>query len=143
MKIIKVVLFSILSLIIIFLFFLFFFLPKIKQKAGVELKVAKIKEEFNGVILDKYSVRNTAPTHLRISTNLDTISISPNLEITRNCNIGDSIFKPKNENYLILKDLQGNKKTFFYTKLSYETRNSKFFPKEWRKKWPESSDWDK
>jgi|GEM_PF-2671988 len=105
--------------------------------------VSQIKEEFKGVIVDKYSTRNTPPTHLRVLiNNKENIQISPYESVVDYAEIGDSIIKIKNENIVYLKRENEVVKTFFYTKISYKTRRNKHFPKEWKDKWPESSEWD-
>lgn len=134
---------SFVVVVFIVLFCMFFVLPGLKGKGGVELKVSKIRQEYAGIIIDKYSVRDTPPTHIRIKTKDSLIEISVNRQIVKMSNLGDSIIKPKNENYVFIIAQDGRKNKFFYTKLSFETRNSKYFPKEWRKKWMESSEWDK
>ena len=110
---------------------------------NVCIKVNEIKYGFNGKIIKKYSVRNTEPTHLKVLIKNDSIiTISPNQDIVDNAVVGDSLYKPANENYIFLKS-NGNLKKFFYTKLSYETRKNQKFPVEWRNKWIDSSIWDK
>ncbi|AUP77425.1 hypothetical protein [Flavivirga eckloniae] len=129
-------------LVLIFLFGSFLILKEIKKRNNVKLKINEIKEKFEGVIVEKFSVRNTPPTHLRIKNEYGFIEISPNQEIVLKANTGDSIIKMENENFVYLITKQGAKTKYFYTRLSNETRNSKYFPKEWKKLWYESSKWD-
>lgn len=121
---------------------LFFYLPKIGRENGVKLTIKKINEEYKGVVIDKYAVRDTPPTHLKIRVSDYDIDICPNKEITKEVIIGDSIIKPKNENIIYLIKPDGTRKQFYYIKLSFKTRNSDFFPKEWKNKWLESSEFD-
>ncbi|WP_340067101.1 hypothetical protein [Ascidiimonas aurantiaca] len=142
-KINKIVL-SVFFIAIVFFVGGFFIFPLLKEKGNIRLKVAEIREEYRGVIIEKFSVRNTPPTHLRIKVmGGEEIKISPNQEIVNRANKGDSIIKPKNENFVFLITPEGVRDKIFYTKLSYETRNSKYFPTEWKTKWMESSKWDK
>ncbi|WP_299363371.1 hypothetical protein [Winogradskyella sp.] len=112
------------------------------RKSNIEIIVNEISEGFKGVIVDKYAPRDTQPTHLKIRISETYINVSPYREIVERASIGDSIIKPKNENYIYLIKPDGRKTRIFYTKISYETRKSKFFPEEWKDKWLESSAWD-
>jgi hypothetical protein len=115
----------------------------ISNPNNVEIKIKEIKEGFSGVIQDKYAVRDTPPTHLKVEIGGNNYkSISPNQKFVRSAEIGDSIYKPDNSNYIFLIKKSGQSKRYFYTKLSYKTRNSKRFPEEWRDQWLESSEWD-
>ncbi len=115
----------------------------ISTPSGITLKIDEIKSEFSGIIIEKYSVRNTKPTHLKIKTKSNFIEICPNSQIVNNANVGDSLIKPKNENFVFLKKLNKKEEKFFYTRISKETRNHNIFPKEWKDKWLESSEWEK
>jgi len=109
---------------------------------NVSIKVNEIEYSFKGKIIEKFAVRNTEPTHLKVLIKYDSIiTISPNLDLVDVAAVGDSLYKPANENYIFLSS-NGNVKKFFYTKLSYETRSNKNFPREWRNKWLDSSMWD-
>lgn len=133
------------STLIISLFFLFVFLIKayVSVPGGVQIKINEIEKGYKGIITDKFAVRNTKPTHLKIKTETDYIEISPNQKIVELAEIGDSLIKPKNENIVFLKKSDGEVYESFYTKLSKKTRNNDRFPKEWKGKWMESSEWDK
>lgn len=128
--------------IFIFLIAIFFVFPILKEKGNLRLITKEIREGYKGVIIEKFSVRDTPPTHLKIETEKGIIKVSPNQTIVEKSKIGDSIIKPKNENFAYLVTTKGVKNKYFYTKLSYETRNSKYFPKEWKNRWMESSEWD-
>lgn len=133
---------GVISIMFIFLL-IYMFRVFVTIPTNVTIKVNEIKYSFAGKIIEKYAVRNTEPTHLKVLIKNDSIiTISPNQDIVNNAAIGDSLYKPANENYVFLTS-NGNGKKFFYTKLSYETRNNKNFPLEWRNKWIDSSIWDR
>ncbi len=131
------------ALSISFFLFLFFNITEFSKSSNIKLKIEKIKSEFHGKIIKIYATKKTSPTHLKvILSNGKIISISPNQQLITAANVGDYLVKPKNENRIYL--IKNKKKlTFFYTKISYETRNNDNFPIEWKNKWPESSEWDK
>lgn len=132
----------ILSIILGIVFFTFIH-KCMEEPNDIKITISQIKEEYKGVIIDKYSTRNTPPTHLRVLVNnIEKIQISPYEAVVDNAEIGDSIIKVKNENIVYLKRDNEPVKTFFYTKISYKDRRSKRFPKEWKDKWLESSEWD-
>lgn len=132
----------ILSIILGVVFFTFIHKCMVEPN-GVKIKISEIKEEYKGVVIDKYSTRDTPPTFLKILVSDNkVIDVSPYEAVVDNAEIGDSIIKVKNENIVYLKRDNEPVKTYFYTKISYKTRNNKRFPKEWKDKWPESSEWD-
>ncbi|MBV7270739.1 hypothetical protein [Winogradskyella luteola] len=133
---------TLLLLSLLLLFFLLFSLNKFSRKSNIELIIEKINEDYKGVVLDKFAPRDTKPTHLKIKTLDSQFNICPNKEVVKQATIGDSIIKIKDENYVYLIKNDGTKYRFFYTKISNETRNSKFFPKEWKNMWLESTKWD-
>jgi hypothetical protein len=140
MKTGKKIIILILILIPIIVVFVF---PIIEARRNVTINVERIKESYKGVIVEKYSVRDTPPTHLKIKVAGDKyIKVIPYQKIVEQGHIGDSIIKPKNENFVYLIDSNGVANQIFYTKISYETRKSKHFPKDWKNKWMESSEWD-
>ncbi|CAM4210330.1 hypothetical protein ZORO111903_07530 [Zobellia roscoffensis] len=132
------------SISIIFLFGIFIYIIKtyVSIPSGVQLKIDEIATGYEGTISEKFSVRNTKPTHLKIKTVTGFIEISPYQKIVDSAQIGDSLIKPEYQNFVYLKKGNGQVHKIFYTKLSLETRNHKSFPKEWKEKWMESSEWD-
>jgi len=70
-------------------------------------------------------------------------TISPNQQLVKHVEVGDSLFKPANNNFIFHIKKSGISRKYFYTKLSYETRKNNSFPEEWKDKWLESSEWDK
>ena len=129
---------------IIIIFALFYTINQFSQLGNVKLKVEKIKSEFKGKIVRIYATKKTIPTHLKVDlTNGKIIDISPNQYLVNEADVGDSLIKPKNENRIYLIKKNKKKLAFFFTKISYETRNNKNFPIEWKYKWLESSEWDK
>lgn len=125
-----------------FIFFIFIFEYVIKPIGSVKIVIKDIESEFEGVVIKKYSLRKTEPTHLKIRTvKGDMIDISPDNKIVVAAKIGDSINKPKNENFIFLSR-QGYKKKFFYTRISHKDRKHRKFPEEWKNKWLNSSEWN-
>jgi len=112
---------------------------------NVEVKVAEIQSNFEGIIMREFKVRDTdKPTHLevKIDNGNKVVEISPNQAVIDYADVGDSIIKPRNENTVYIKKLNGQRMDFFYTKLSYDTRSHRKFPEEWKNKWLRSSEWD-
>tara|TARA_R110002049_G_scaffold2052_5_gene14797 strand:- start:78 stop:497 length:420 start_codon:yes stop_codon:yes gene_type:complete len=136
---------ALLSILVIVLFFLlvYFIKANVSVPSGIQIKINEISSEYKGVVSDKFAVRNTNPTHLKIITKTDIIEITPYQKIVDLAEIGDSLIKPANQNIAYLKKQNGQMHEIFYTKLSLKTRNHKSFPKEWKEKWMESSAWDK
>lgn len=136
---------ALLSILVIVLFFLLvdFIKANVSVPRGIQIKIDEISSEYQGVITDKFAVRNTNPTHLKIITETDVIEISPYQKIVELAEIGDSLIKPANENFAYLKKQNGQLHKIFYTKQSQKTRNHKSFPKQWTENWMESSEWDK
>lgn len=136
---------TLLSILSIVLFFLLVYLVKtnLSVPSGIQIKIDEISSEYKGVVSKKFSVRDTDPTHLKIITKTDIMEISPHNKIVHLAEIGDSLIKPANQNFVYLKKTDGQIHQIFYTRLSHETRNHKMFPIEWKEKWMESSAWDK
>lgn len=115
-------------------------LDNLSHESSKKRIVSRIKSKYEGVIVEKYSTRDTPPTHIKIKTSEnDIISISPNESIVDYVEIGDSIFKIKNENIAIIKRNGTKNTSFFYIKIPNAIRNDKDFPKEWKNKWMEST----
>ena len=131
------------STIAIFFLLVYFVKINISIPSGIQIKIDEITLGFKGVISDKFSVRNTKPTHLKVKTENGFVEISPYQKIVDLAEIGDSLIKPKNQNFVYLKKRNGQVHEIFYTRLSLKTRNHKSFPQEWKDKWMESSEWDK
>ncbi|MFD0862586.1 hypothetical protein ACFQ1M_10265 [Sungkyunkwania multivorans] len=138
----KKVLISI-SIIILFFLFIYIIETRLSMPSGVQMKIDEIATGYEGIIFDKFSVRKTKPTHLKIKTATGFFEISPYQKIVDSAEVGDSLIKPANQNFVYLKKRNGQVQEIFYTKLSMKTRNHRSFPKEWKKKWMESSEWDK
>jgi hypothetical protein len=122
---------------------MFYTVNQFGESGNVKLKVEKIRSEFKGKIVKIYATKKTIPTHLEVAlTDGKIINISPNQYLVNSADVGDFLIKPKNENRVYLIKSNKKKLTFFYTKISYETRNNKNFPVEWKNRWLESSQWD-
>src|SRR5690606_10899620 len=129
MKINKVVIISFLIVASIVIG-LFVALPILKEKGNVRIKVEEIREGYKGVVVKIFSVRDTPPTHLIIEATNGIVEVSPNQEIVKKVKLGDSIIKPKNENFVYIVTPNGGRTKLFSTRLSYETRNSEYFPRD-------------
>lgn len=115
----------------------------LSDRSEVRHKIEMISNGYNGIIIKKYSVRKNLPTHLSIEvTDGEILNVSPSDKLLDVSKIGDSIIKPQNENFVYLIKKNGIRVKIYYTRLSYDNRKSKYFPKEWRNKWIESSYWD-
>lgn len=55
---------------------------------------------------------------------------------------GIYLIKPENENYVFLIDETNDTTKLYYVRISWNARDNFFFPKEWKSKWLESSEWD-
>ncbi len=119
--------FTLISIII-----LFFIIDYFSSTQNAKIKIKEIKKEIKGEIIDKYSVRDTPPTHLRINTSKGIISISPNQYLVKYANIGDSIYKMENSNIAIILKPNGKQEKFYYTKISTKTIKKHNLPQEWK-----------
>lgn len=113
---------------------LFFYM--LNSSNQIKFVVKDIQMNFNGVIVDKYTVREGVyPTFLKVRTDNDIIDISPSFKILYFAEIGDSIIKVKDENICYIINKNGVRKTFFYVTISKSQRDDKNFPQEWKNKW--------
>lgn len=131
------------KILFIFLFSLFLscanFLDKKAYEFGRDRLINYIETEYSGIVINKITFRvNMEPTHF--VTNLkDTIAPS-NALVIKNLNIGDSIFKPTNDNYLYIYGKDKNfKGKYWFMKIPEKIRQDSLFPKEWRCKWMDST----
>lgn len=107
--------------------------------SAVKMSVEKIHMSFSGTIIDKYSPRNTDPTHMVVKLDTGNITITPTSNLLSESQIGDSIVKVAHENIAYLIDSMGNRKKYFYILLSEKTRQHRDFPDKWRDKWQEAT----
>lgn len=98
----------------------------------IKLILMEINSEFSGTVVDKYAIRKTPPTLLRIlNNNGEVIEIAPRSKVMDIVQIGDYVFKPMKSNYIYINDsIQ-----LLYIYISERTRSSDYFPDEWRSKW--------
>lgn len=117
---------ALLSIVTVFLFLQYF-----SSVQNAKIKIKEIRKEIKGLIIDKYSVRDTQPTHLKINTSNGVISISPNQYLIKYASIGDSIYKLKNANTAFIVKSNGKRKEYYYTKISSKTIKKYNLPEEW------------
>ena len=103
-----------------------------------------IASEFKGVLVDKYETNRASVLILNFENGerFKVLSQSMNMELFNNINLGDTLYKVKNEYYCFMIKNDTIIKKYYYVRISNETRNSKNFPIEWKNKWLESSAWD-
>lgn len=124
----------------VFLFNCRDFMDTVSLNALVNGTTKMIRSDYKGIIIEKYAPRETKPNYIKIKTlENEIIDIGPNRTFVDNVIVGDSVFKVKNENKVIIKKSNGEKFSYFYTYISKEIRNHKDFPKEWKGKWAEST----
>jgi len=117
----------------------------LSENSSVNWTINEIQSQYSGVIIDKYSKRdNDMYTHLKVknSLNNEVVSFIPQPDIMKNAEIGDSIFKPKDENVLYLIKTNREKKSFFFIRIAKWKRKHKNFPEAWKNKWLSSSLYD-
>jgi hypothetical protein len=106
--------------------------------------IKSIKDNYEGIIVDTFSTNRTFIFKI-LNKQGDTITISSSTltdEFYRNIHLKIRINKPKNENYVFFSDSTDKIKKVFYEKISWKDREHSTFPKEWKNKWLESSEWD-
>lgn len=133
-------------LFLLSLYFVFFVFSKIGDNSNVKILVQKIENEYSGIIIDKYNPREWMDelTAIKVKNSNGEIEDFPmRSEIMDYIEVGDRIIKLKDENICYIINPKGEKKEFFYVRISMNTRNHWAFPKEWKDKWLESSKWDK
>ena len=107
--------------------------------------IEKIEKSYNGTVIDTFSTNKAFVFKVYDSSknkNIEALSSGFLDEFTKHIYIGVKVDKPKNENYVFLIDSNNIKKKYFYQRISWKDRNHSTFPKEWRNKWLESSEWD-
>ena len=91
-------------------------------------------------------MRNETMQKVRLVVNILILVLVPIImnrqRIMNYINVGDSLIKIKDENICYVKKPNGEKKQFYYTRISMKDRSHWTFPKEWKNKWMESSAWD-
>ena len=103
------------------------------EKAIIE----EIQKDLSGIIISKYSTRDTPPIFLKIKNKNTFFDISFSREIMTISSIGDSIYKLPNDNYVYIIKSNGKIYKECFQKITNETRSSRLFPKEWKDKWLE------
>ena len=105
------------------------------SKNAVKRDLNYIKSEFSGLVEEKI-LCNRAQL-IRIKTiNGDCITTPSVTSILfDSINLGDSIVKIANSNYCIIHSIDGVSDSLCYVYLSFEHRQHKLWPEEWKKKW--------
>lgn len=132
-------------LFLLSLYFVFFLFSKIGENSNVKILVQKIENEYSGVIINKYNPREWMDelTAIEVRNSNGEIEDFPmRSEIMDYIEVGDKIIKLKDENICYIIKPTGEQKKFFYVRISMNARNHRTFPKEWKNKWLESSEWD-
>ena len=103
-----------------------------------------IADEYEAIVTGKFNPKKWAdkPTQVKIKTTNTIKGIPIPSEIMDYIEVGDSLIKIKDENLVYVVKPSGERKSFYYKRISMKTRNHWTFPKEWRDKWMESSAWD-
>ena len=126
-------------------FFILLFISGIKEIPYSKSLIENIKDEYKAIINETYNPREwmKEPTFIRIRKNNNTVeNLAPGTEIMNYVAVGDSVIKIKGENICYEKKPNGEKKQFYYTRISMKDRSHWTFPKEWKNNWMESSAWD-
>lgn len=97
--------------------------------------IKAIQKDFSGIIIDKYSPRDTPPIFLKIKNQNSIFDISFPRGVMNISSIGDSIYKLPNDNYVYIVKQDGKIYKECFQKITTDNRNSKLFPKEWKNKW--------
>ncbi|WP_417350994.1 hypothetical protein [Flavobacterium alkalisoli] len=103
--------------------------------------VDNIKRGYSGIVVSKQQIAERKSHLTDIYFKDDGVNMS---EVFRQgldsvIEVGDSIIKPKNDNYLYIIKPGGTKETFIYTYISESYRNDFRWPDKWKEKWPEAS----
>lgn len=126
-------------------FFIFIVVYGVKEFNYSKNLIKNIKDEYKAIIIEIYNPREwmKEPTFVRMRKINNTVeSLAPGTDIMNYINVGDSLIKIKDENICYVKKPNGEKKQFYYTRISMKDRSHWTFPKEWKNKWMESSAWD-
>lgn len=105
---------------------------------STEFVVNGIEAGFNGVVVKRISYRENVPPVQALLKNGDTV-FTNNLLIIQKLETGDSVIKKSNDN--IIRVYKGNELKFesYFMYISERVRNSAYFPKQWVKKWPDTT----
>lgn len=126
-------------------FFIILIINVIKEITYSKYLIKDIEMEYKSVVIKKYNRRKSMDVMTSVlikKENGEEIGFPLRSEILNYIAIGDSLIKIKNENSCYVKKPNGDKKHFFYRRISKEDRNHWTYPKEWKNKWMESSKWD-
>ena len=128
--------------IVVFIFIVVYGVMELNYNKSL---IKNIKDEYKAIIIETYNPREwmIEPTFVRMRKNNNIEeSFAPGNEIMNYISVGDSLIKIKDENICYVKKPNGEKKKFYYIRISMRDRSQWTFPKEWKNKWMESSAWD-
>ncbi len=97
--------------------------------------IKSIEKDFSGIIMDKYSPRDTPPIFLKIKNKNTILDVSFSRRVINISSIGDSIYKLPNDNYVYIVKPNGKIYKECFERIIKETRDSKQFPNDWKNKW--------
>ncbi|MDM1522606.1 hypothetical protein OBK20_03185 [Empedobacter falsenii] len=97
--------------------------------------IKEIQKDFSGIIMEKYSPRDTPPIFLKIKNQNTILDISFSRGVMNISSIGDSIYKLPNDNYVYIVKPNGKVYKECFQRIRKETRDNKQFPLEWKNKW--------
>ncbi|MDB5258723.1 MAG: hypothetical protein JWM14_3418 [Chitinophagaceae bacterium] len=110
-----------------------------KGKFNVNQYIRDIRSGYAGKIVDIYEAKTMI---LKIQINESDEYKEEGMlsnKLLSLAHVGDSIFKIPNENYVIIKNARGECHQVPFLYISSKIRNSRYWPKDWKDKWLESS----
>lgn len=130
---------------VLFVFFLILFLSlflKCFDRFGrymLERKtkdtVTAIRSEYTGIVIDKYLDANAIICFKLKTPDSGNIYVSVTNTLAFNTQVGDTLVKQKNDNYVLVKRQTGDSLWVLYTPIYSDVREHELFPKEWKDKW--------
>lgn len=125
-------------------FLILFIVNGIKDVTYSNNLIKEISIGYKSIIINIYNPREWVrnPNYIKVrKENNEEIDVYPTEELLKYITIGDSLIKIKDENICYVKKPNGEKKQFYYTRISMKDRSHWTFPKKWKNKWMESSAW--
>lgn len=126
-------------------FFILLIVRGIKEVTYSNNLMKEIGMGYRSIIVSIYNPRECVkdPNYMKVrKTNDEEMDVYLTEELLKYITVGDSLIKIKDENICYVKKPNGEKKQFYYTRISMKDRSHWTFPKEWKNKWMESSAWD-
>ena len=99
--------------------------------------IENIRESYKGVVISRKQIaqRESHLTRIFSKINNKTTEDIFRSELDSIIDVGDSVIKPANENYIYLIKPNGKRKKYIYTFISKDTREDFRWPKEWKGRW--------